>query len=321
MNEKVRYGIIGCGNVVERKSGPSIQRAERSEIAALMRRDEAKLRAVAESFGVSAFTNNAQEVIHSLDVDIVYVATPPNSHAEYVLSAAEAGKHVLVEKPMGMSAAEGERMIAACDHAGVELFVAYYRRFQPHVMKMRELIREGRIGKPVQAFIDISCPIRDYSPERWRNDPEIGGGGPFVDIGSHRLDVMAYLLGEAHSVCGVTTTFDRECRVEQAVSLSIRFKSGAQCTAVGDYYSGRHADRFTIIGTEATIESERLDGHAFVLKKGQHEEAFRFDPYPAPHLGLIRHVENVLLDGAPNETSGRAALVTEKILDAVVRKG
>ena len=148
MSGTLGWGIIGCGDVVERKSGPSIEQAGRSRIVAVMRRDGEQARAFAERHGVPEWTAEAEEVLSHPDVDIVYVAPPPSSHEEYVLAAARRGKPVLVEKPMGLNAGQARRMIAACDEAGVELFVAYYRRFQPHVRKMRALIDEGRIGRP-----------------------------------------------------------------------------------------------------------------------------------------------------------------------------
>ena len=185
---------------------------------------------------------------------------------------------------------------------------------------MRRLIRDGELGQIVQAFIDISCPVADYSPRQWRNRPEISGGGYFVDLGSHRLDAMTFLLGNTDVVAGVATTFDADCSVEQAVSMSIRFQSGAQCTATGDYYSGKIADRFDIIGTRASIRSDRLDGHAFAKERGGDSTPCVFEPFPAPHLGLIRHIESVLLDGQTNESSGIDALITERMLDVAVRK-
>lgn len=175
MAKTLNWGIVGCGNVVEYKSGPSILQTGRSRIVALMRRNKAALKPFAEAYGGPLCTDNAAQVIEHEDVDLVYVATPPNTHLPYTVAAAAAGKHVLVEKPMAMSAAEAQQMIDACDRAGVQLFVAYYRRFQPHVMKMRELITQGHIGRPVQAAIDIASPAARPSPDFWRYDPAIAG--------------------------------------------------------------------------------------------------------------------------------------------------
>jgi predicted dehydrogenase len=221
---------------------------------------------------------------------------------------------------MALSAAQGEAMIAACQRAGAPLFVAYYRRFHPHVQAMRQMILEGRIGRPVQAIIDAAFPAPPREKAGWRIRPEISGGGYFVDVGSHRLDAMVFLLGELDEATGLRTTFDADSQVEQAVCACARFRNGAQLIAMGDYYSGRRADRFAIFGTEGAIVAESFDSHVFQLETRAGPEEFRYEPFPAPHLGLIRHIEDVLLDGQSNDTSGRHALATERILDASARR-
>lgn len=313
MNE-LRWGIIGCGDVVERKSGPSIQAAGRSRIVAVMRRDAAKAREYAHRHGVPFWTDRAQEVIDRPEVNIVYVATPPDSHEEYVLAAARAGTPVLVEKPMALNAAQAERMAAACEKAGVPLFISYYQRFQPRVLKLRELIRTGRIGRPVQAFVHLSGKPSPRPLGWWRETPEISGGGLFADVGTHQLDNMIFLLGEVEEARGVASAFDPRSRVEQAVAVCVRFAGGAQCIATGDFLSGREAPRFDVIGTEGVL---RYSGSIRLITDAGEE---RFDPpWEDPqHVGLIRHIEAVLLDGATNEADGRNGAAVERILDCVL---
>jgi predicted dehydrogenase len=313
------WGIIGCGNVVENKSGPSILQAGRSHILAVMRRDAEKARPFAEANSVGLCTDDAEAVLAHPDVNIVYVATPPSSHKEYVLAAARAGKHVLVEKPMGLSAVEDREMIAACDQAGVELFVAYYRRFHPHVVKMKELIDAGRIGTPVLAQIDFAQPPIPGYNWGWRLQPEISGGGLFADVVTHRIDLMVHLLGEPETVCGLSAEFDPASCVEEAASLTVKFRSGAICSVSGDFASPRKADGFMIAGTRGVIHSERLDGHAFTLDGGGATETLTFDRDSAPHVGLIRHIERVLLDRQGNQCSGQAGMHTDAILDIALR--
>lgn len=320
MPETLNWGIIGCGDVVERKSGPAIEQAGRSRIAAVMRRDADGARDFAARHGVPLGTADAREVAARDGVQIVYVATPPGSHLEYVLMAAAAGKHVLVEKPMGLSADEARRMIEACDAAGVELFVAYYRRFWPNVCRMKELIDAGAIGKPALGIIDLAAPrAATPDPASWRDDLAVSGGGCFVDVGSHRLDVMVRLLGRVEEAVGVMTPFSEDWPSERSVLLAARFASGAHCVATGDYASGRKRDRFEIIGTRGSIVAANLDSHAFELHADGRVEPFAFGPDTAPHLGLMRHVEAVLLDNADNRCSGRDGLLTEIMLDAAVR--
>ncbi|MBT3377525.1 MAG: Gfo/Idh/MocA family oxidoreductase [Lentisphaerae bacterium] len=310
---ELSWGIIGCGDVVLKKSGPSIFRAERSCIAGVMRRDVDKARPFAAANGIALCTADAGQVIGHPDVDVVYVATPPSSHREYVLAAAAAGKHVLVEKPMGMSADDDRAMIDACGAAGVELFVAYYRRFQPHVLAMKELIDAGRIGRPVMGQIDFAMPAPGQE-WGWRLCPEISGGGLFVDIVAHRLDLMVYLLGAPEDVHGLGDTFG-------CGALTIRFADGALCTVAGDFVSDRTADRFMIVGTEGTICAEKLDSHRFTLSSGGAVETLEFEPLPAPHLGLIRHIERVLNGDGGNASSGEDGRLTDVLIDEGLGRG
>lgn len=314
------WGIVGCGDVVFKKSGPSILATGASRIVAVMRRDAAQARPFADAHGIPVCTDDADQVIGSKEVDIVYVATPPVFHRDYVLAAAAAGKHVLVEKPMGLSEAQDDEMIEACDAAGVELFVAYYRRFHPHVAQMKALVEQGAIGRPVLAQVDFAQPATPASASGWRVQPEVSGGGLLVDVVSHRIDLLCYLLGRPVAALGMGGRSVPALPVDDATVLAIRMESGAVCGVAGDFASSRFSDRFVIAGTAGTIESERLDGHAFTVRRSKSVEEFRFDPYPAPHLGLIRHIEDVLGGRAANVSSGRDGRLTDAILDQAVRE-
>ncbi len=317
MSNPLTWGIIGCGDVVAKKSGPAIMQAGNSRIAGVMRREPQKAEPFTRVHGISLCTDDPKAILHHPEIDIVYVATPPSSHRDYVIAAAAAGKHVLVEKPMGLSAAEDDEMIAACASAGVELFVAYYRRFHPHVLQMKELIAGGHIGEPVFAQIDYSQvpgPNTAWGGG-WRVQPEVSGGGLFVDVVSHRIDAMVSLLGAPERVEGLKHSFLPQSVVEDVVALAVGFAGGTLCSISGDFVSKRPADRFMIVGTEGVIDSERLDGHAFTIRTGGREEVLAFDAFPAPHLGLVRHIEQVLRDGAANACSGVDGRWTDWILD------
>lgn len=309
---KLRWGIIGCGNVVLKKSGPSILQAGNHRIIGVMRRRPEMARPFAEAHGIGLCTSDAAELIHHPYVDIVYIATPPSSHKEYVLAAAAAGKHILVEKPMGLSASEDREMIDACTKAGVELFVAYYRRFHPHVIKMRQLLCEGIIGKPLLAQVDFAQPTPDGQDWGWRIDPETSGGGLFVDVVSHRIDLLNDLLGEPVMARGHVSgqAHDRE-----TASLVVAYSFGAAASILGDFTSTRKRDYFAIHGTCGSLVAQNLDGHAFELRSPGGSQAFTFEPASPPHLGLVQHIGLVLSGESPNATSGWHALQTDRVLD------
>lgn len=317
MNKTLTWGIIGCGDVVEHKSGPSILQSGRSRISGAMRRNPESARSFCEANGIEICTDSVADVLSTCD--IAYVATPPCFHKEYVLQAAAAGRHVLVEKPMGLSAAEDEEMIAACKAAGVKLFTAYYRRFHPHVVKMKELIDSGRIGRPLMAKIDFAVPEKCGYDWAWRLNPTINGGGLYVDVVSHRIDLLFHLLGPMTAAFG-TARFSPEKRTEQIVAGTIEFENDTVASVFGDFISGRFCDGFSITGTEGRIHTEQLDGHAFTLTVGEKTEEFRFEKDPCPHRELIRRIERVLLDNEPEEVAGGTGLSTDRALDAILSR-
>ena len=324
-NAPLGWGVIGCGDVVEHKSGPSIAAARRSRMTVVMRRDGAAAREFARRHAVAEWADDAGVVLGSGNVDVVYVATPPSSHLQYVRAAAAAGKHVLVEKPMALNEAEARLMVEACADAGVELFVAYYRRFQPHVLRMKELLAAGAIGPPALGCADIAVGsvARQIGAgaRNWRADPALAGGGWFVDMASHRIDLLVWLLGAVAAVTGVAARYQPDLAVEQSAVAALRMRCGALCSVSADFQSGRDADRFAIYGERGTLAADPLDGHMVTLSTAASADEVRFTPFPAPHLGLVRHIEEVLLDGAPNQASGAGGVVTEMVLDRAVRGG
>jgi predicted dehydrogenase len=316
--EQIRWAVIGCGDVVERKSGPAFQRSERSRVRAVVSTDGTSAEAYASATGVPIATDDAERVITDPEVDAVYIATPPDTHEEYTRAAAEAGKPVLVEKPMGRSVSEARTMIEHCDRHDVELFVAYYRRFHPHVEKIRELLTAGVIGDPRRAVVDYSHETP--ADPGWREDPAVSGGGWFVDASSHRVDLLCHLLGAPTDATGLVQYADGETPTEEIISLTVTI-GGTICTVTSDFITGASSDVFRLFGTEGYIAAEVLDDGTLVYETADHTGRLDFELPETTHEGLLTHVERVLLDGAMNRTSGRDALRTEAILDTCVRSG
>jgi len=194
----VRWGLMGCGDIVRKRVARAIQEAPGSRLLAACRRDELKLKDFCRTFGVGRFYTRDVDLLGDPDIDAVYVATPVNRHRPQAVAAAEAGKHVLLEKPMALSVAECQEIISACGQNGVKLGVAYYRRFYPLVSRMREILKAGTIGSPlsVAAVTSTRFAIQPGEEGYWRVLPGVGGGGSLMDIGSHRIDLFLDLFGE-----------------------------------------------------------------------------------------------------------------------------
>ena len=207
--DQIKWGIIGCGNVTEVKSGPAFNKVDNSELIAVMRRDASLAADYAERHGVPKWYDNVDALINDPEINAIYIATPPDVHEEYAEKAMRAGKPVYVEKPMARNAGECDRMNAVSAETGVPLFVAYYRRTLPYFVKLKELIDSKIIGDI--RFVNICLQWQPYDEEvgenpqpRWRVDPSISGGGHFHDLASHQFDFLEYVFGPVKSASGIS---------------------------------------------------------------------------------------------------------------------
>lgn len=294
----IRWGIIGCGNVTEVKSGPGLQKARNSALVAVMRRDGALAADYARRHHVPRWYDNAEALIHDPAVDAVYIATPPNAHQDYTLAVAAAGKPVYVEKPMARNHGECQAMVNACQAAGVPLWVAYYRRGLPRFVKVKELITAGAIGAPravtVRFYRDWVQPADSQLP--WRVDPAIAGGGFFVDLASHTLDYLDYFLGPIVQVQGHAGNQGGYYRAEDVVTGSFVFASGVQGNGIWCFDSYHRVDETEIIGNagKLTFSSFGTEPIRLTTKTGVTDF-----PEPTPD-----HVQQPLIQTIVDELNG-----------------
>jgi predicted dehydrogenase len=315
--EKVRWGIIGVGDVTERKSGPGFQRAERSELVAVMRRNGPLAADYARRHDVPRWYDDADELINDPEVDAVYIATPPDSHREYAVRVAQAGKPVYVEKPMARTAPECEEMISACEEAGVALFVAYYRRAMPRFVTVRELLDSGRIGQ-LRSVSIRNERVGETDDEGWRVDPETSGGGHFVDLGSHILDLLDWLLGPVTHVAGIATNRGARYRAEDLVTGAFSFGSGVAGVGVWNYDSFQHQDQIEIIGTAGALRFSCFAEDPLMLLTARGVEQIKA-PFPEiVQLPLIQTVVNALTGHGESPSDGHSAVRTARVIDSLL---
>jgi len=348
--ETVRWGIIGCGDVTEVKSGPAFALVEGSELVAVMRRDGAKAEDYARRHGVPRWYDDADRLIGDPLVDAVYVATPPSSHAEFTIRAALAGKPVYVEKPMALSYAQCLKMIDACQAAEVPLFVAYYRRRLPLFVRAKELLDAGAIGPPRAVSITLMQPPPriggDPAGMPWRLRPETSGGGLFFDLGSHMLDIADFLLGPIASADGEATNQGDLYQAEDSVSAALRFHSevvgtGLWCFSSGE---GEQEDRIEITGTKGRLSFPVFGEPVLTVRPaggpvGGHRAAggdgaaaadeaveetvgarrLTFENPPHVQQPLIRSVVDQIRGRGACPSTGESAARTARVMDQVVK--
>ena len=303
----LRWGIIGCGDVCERKSGPALARAAGSTLVAVMRRDAAAAADFATRHGVAASYGNVADLLADPAVNAVYIATPPASHAELVAAAAAAGKRaILVEKPMATSAAECDAMLTACASHGVALYTAYYRRAYPKFKAARAAIVADAIGRPLGARLEMAAASGSGG---WRvNDPRVAGaGGCIADVGSHRLDMLCYLLGgEPTGITGHADNLQRSYAAESDAVLVFRL-GGALVSA--HFHFGvvtPPRDVLVIYGTRGTLVFDPFDGPSFSIVSSRGDATVHAFETPSPvHLPLVE----AIVDDCARRSAGFDAAV------------
>lgn len=318
--ETVRWGIIGVGDVTEVKSGPGLQQADRSELVAVMRRSGDRAADYARRHGVPRWYDDADALIADPEVDAVYIATPPDSHADYTIRAAAAGKGVYVEKPMARTGAECAAMIGACASGGVPLFVAYYRRAMPRFRTVKNLLDGGAIGRLRTVTIRTQQkPAAVTGTELpWRLRPEISGGGLFMDLGSHTLDLLDWLLGPVTHVTGVAANQGGHYPAEDLVSGVFTFASGVQGVGLWSFDTHENRDEVEIAGTTGTLRFSSFGQEPLRLTGASGERQIEA-PYPRTvQQPLIQTVVDALTGRGVCPSTGESAARTARVVDALL---
>lgn len=319
----IHWGIIGCGDVTEVKSGPGFQMAKNSQLVAVMRRNGKLAKDYALRHNVPKWYDNAEELINDPNVDAVYIATPPAFHKEYTIKCAEAGKPVYVEKPMARNFEECTAMIQACENANVPLFVAYYRRSLDRFKKVKELIDSGEIGEV--RFVSIILYKKlvqvdsKFGKFPWRVIPEISGGGEFMDLASHTLDILDYILGPIEEACGYADNQAKLYEAEDIVTASLAFESGVKGTGTWCFSSFSDYDMNEIVGSLGKISFSTFGKEPVLLTTLKGNTPFNIVKPVHIQMQLIQSIVNELngLEVCPSK--GISGARTNRIMDKILK--
>lgn len=313
--DSVKWGIIGAGDVAEYKSGPPLYQVPYSSLVAVMRRSESKVKAFAMRHNVPRWYTDVDALLADDEVNAVYIATPPHIHLAMTEKAAAAGKHILLEKPMALTVADCERIIEVCRVHGVQLIVAYYRRFFPMVKKIKSLLDSGAIGRPIRAR---ALHTGYYEPHpggerEWITDPGIGGGGFMMDAGIHRFDLFAHFFGKARDVTAYADTVHFDFSVDDSSTVIIRFEDGVHATAEFNWNVGLALDELEICGTQGRLFTRHLGKDKLVLETRSGVERFSLPPPAYVHYNLVSHFVSALISGEQNALPGEEGIKATQI--------
>lgn len=319
---EVRWGIIGAGDVTEVKSGPAFQQVEHSQLVAVMRRDADKAKSYAERHGVPRWYTDAQQLIDDPEVNAIYIATPPDTHARYANGVLQAGKPVYLEKPMTLNSREAKELVETQQTCGVELSVAHYRREQPYFKKVKELI-EGHIGTPRIANLryfqqPLATEMLQSPGMQWRLNPNRSGGGLFHDLAPHQIDLMHYFFGNVASSSGIARNQAKVYGAADVVSGQIWFESDLLFTGHWAFNVAEKCDICEVVGSEGKVTFSVFDYRPIELINDQGPQRFDFDPLPHVQLPMIAAVVSYIRGVGPNPCSVEEGYNVMQVLDRFV---
>lgn len=318
----IHWGIIGCGDVTEVKSGPAFNKISFSRLVSVMRRDAGKAEDYARRHEVPHWCKDAGELLRDPIIDAVYIATPPDTHVEYALEALEAGKFVYLEKPMALNVAEAKKLDKYVAGHYCKIVVAHYRRAQVYFLKIKELISAGAIGD-IHA-ITLSYKRKSLTEEElkipknaWRVDPAISGGGLFYDVAPHPLDLLYHWFGEPVSVQGSATRTNPVYDADDTVQSEIIFPGNVAFSGYWCFNADPDAeeDICKITGSKGSLEFSFFGNHPVLLQNEKDEKEFSFSPYRHVQQPMIERVVDYFRDKAPNPCTVREGLVVMKMME------
>lgn len=317
---EIRWGIIGCGNVTEVKSGPAFQKVANSSLVAVMRRDAVLAQDYAQRHAVPQWYSHAADLINDPEVNAIYIATPPKQHEEYAIAAMRAGKPVYVEKPMALNVAACKRMEQVSKETGVKLVVAHYRRALPMFMRVKELLDQSTIGSIRFARISLLQPDQSAmiakTGNNWRVDPALAGAGLFYDLAPHQLDLLIHFLGKPSSVKGIAVNqaglYTAEDLVVGVAQLpnQVLF-NGTWCFTTAQ---GKEEDIFEIQGEKGSIRFS-VFGHALTLEANGVLTTEKFDPPQHIQQPMIEKIVAYFLGNGENPCSAADAIESMEMME------
>jgi predicted dehydrogenase len=317
----INWGIIGCGDVTELKSGPAFNKVAGSNLVAVMRRDAAKAEDYAQRHHVNKWYSDADKMMVEADINAIYIATPPSSHLDYALSALKKGFNVYVEKPVTRNAAEAEQMAQAVKQSGLKLTVAHYRRAVPMFLHVKSLLDSNIIGDvrtvQIRMWQARKPKLVAVVASNWRVQPELSGGGYFHDLAPHQLDLMLYYFGEPEYYNGFSLNQSGATPADDHVSGQILFKNkvvvnGSWCFNVAE---SETVDSCEIIGTKGKITFPFF-GKFVTLKTETDEKTTEFVHPQHIQQPMIEKIVAYFKGDAPNPCAIEEAVTLMKIMDS-----
>ena len=320
----INWGIIGCGNVTEVKSGPAYKLTDGFNIEAVMRRDVEKLKDYAQRHNINKIYTDADALINDSSIDAVYIATPPDTHKFYAFKVAAAEKPCCIEKPLSPSYADSLEIYNAFSEKTIPLFVAYYRRSLPRFLKIKEWLDNNYIGdvRHISAHLSKPASKTDLSKSyNWRTNIEIAPGGYFDDLASHSLDLFTFLLGNIKEANGISLNQQNLYTAKDAVTSIWLHENSITGSGTWHFGCNEHVDSVTIFGSKGTIEFSVFHENPIVLKSDSKNESLTIENPKHIQMPHVQNIKAVLFNKMDiHSSNGATALHTSWVMDKILSK-
>ena len=235
MQNKIRWGVIGAGGIADRRTIPGMMLCDNAELIAVMEINMELAEKSRAKWGCKKAYDNEADLLADPEIDAVYIASPVVCHARQAMAAADAGKHILIEKPLALTSEEGKKVVQYCEEKGVQIAVGLMMRFGTHVQEMKKAIAENKIGRVVSGYAQFTCWYPDM-PGNWRQSKKNGGGGCLLDMGVHCIDLMQYITGSSvKEVMAINDTLSFQYEVEDTSTVLMRMGNGCHCVVQSNF--------------------------------------------------------------------------------------
>lgn len=317
----IRWGILGCGDVTEVKSGPAYQKTDGFEVVAVMRRDAEKAADYAKRHGISKYYTDADDLINDPDIDAIYIATPPDVHKYYGLKVAVAGKICCIEKPLAPNYQDSLAIYEAFEKKNIPLFVAYYRRTLPRFEQIKTWLDTNAIGdiRHVKWHLSKPATAQDLSGEyNWRTDVDIATGGYFDDLASHGLDLFIHLLGNIKEVSGFSLNQQGLYSAKDTAVACWLHESGITGTGSWNFGCYEREDKVEIFGSKGKIAFSVFENEPLVLSNEQGQTELFIEHSENIQLYHVNQMREHLLGNSEHPSTGLTGAHTSWVMDKII---
>ena len=325
--KEIGWGFIGCGEVTEKKSGPAFNEVPGSHVVAVMSRNAETAESYAKRHNIKKWYTDPLELINDPEINAIYIATPPSSHATFAIMAMKAGKPVYIEKPLAASYEDCARINRISELTGVPCFVAYYRRYLPYFQKVKQIIQSGAIGTPANVQIRFSVPPRDLDYKSngslpWRLQPDIAGGGYFYDLAPHQLDLIQDIFGVITRAHGYCSNMAKLYKAEDTISACFYFENGLPGSGSWCFVGHQSAkeDRIEVIGEKGMLSFSVYNYSPIQLVTSEGRSSIVVPNPPYVQLPIIRSVIEHLQGIGICECTSVSATPVNWVMDRILGK-